>query len=214
MVLHNWLRKVLCCGILQLVCTHQRNVTPRSNAIKRVQSTWESDYFVLAAVPSSVFTFLFSFFFTFLFSFHFPNSPLSPALNFAPHLFLFTCFRDAASSSFLSLIAASTEGVLWAHFLRVGPGWPPAPELCLHPNFCLAPWWHLESAHCSRSPGECSWETPATLRSHLKRSIFEAWAKQKLHTSLTEDGRCACGCLSRMVEILEPFSKIAVRFFK
>lgn len=168
-VLHNWLIKVLCCGILQLVCTHQRNVTPRSNGIHRVQSMWKSDYSVLAAIPFSVFTFL-------IFSFHFPNSPLSPALNFVPHLFLFTHFRDAASSFFLSLIAASTEWVLWAHFLRVGPGWPPAPELCLHPNFCLAPWWQLESAHCSRSPGECSWETLATLHSNLKQSIFEAWA--------------------------------------
>lgn len=47
-------------------------------------------------------------FYLFIF-FHFLNSPLSPALDLPPPLFLFTWPRDAASSAFLSLIAASTE---------------------------------------------------------------------------------------------------------
>lgn len=80
-VLHNWLKKVLCCAILQLVCTQQRNVTSRNNAIKRIQSMRQlCDYSVLVAIPFSVFIFLNFFSFS---KFSYPLPSTLPLLCFS-----------------------------------------------------------------------------------------------------------------------------------
>lgn len=175
---------MLCCEIPQLVCKHQRNVTPRSNVIKKKNWIYVRLWlFCTSCNP-------FSCFFPFLF-FPFPNSPLSPVVNFCPAslvnpylfifppppLLLFKCFRHATSSFSLCLIEASTEGALWACFLCVGPHWPPASESCACIKTSAWPCgvaWRVLTA--TGGPGSLAGKLLTTLCSYVKRSGFEAWA--------------------------------------